>query len=99
VARSGVTGATIGGRGAGGVAGGGAGTHETQALSSNAPLAARAGEGSRRAPISGGRIMWLIVVEMLLALGLAVFIVWWTMFHRPKDRTPPASSEAEHRDQ
>lgn len=28
--------------------------------------------------------MWLILLEMLLALGLGVFIVWWTMFHRPK---------------
>ena len=43
--------------------------------------------------------MWLIVVEMLLALGLAVFIVWWTMFHRPKDKTPPPSSKTEREDQ
>jgi hypothetical protein len=38
--------------------------------------------------------MWLIIVEMLLALGLAVFIVWWTMFHRPKDPRAPAASDA-----
>jgi hypothetical protein len=25
--------------------------------------------------------MWLIVAEALLALGLLVFIIWWTMFH------------------
>ena len=25
--------------------------------------------------------MWLILLEALLALGLFVFIVWWTMFH------------------
>jgi len=25
--------------------------------------------------------MWLILLEALLALGLLVFIVWWTMFH------------------
>ena len=24
--------------------------------------------------------MWLIIAEALLALGLLVFIVWWTMF-------------------
>jgi len=24
--------------------------------------------------------MGLIILELLLALGLAVFIVWWTMF-------------------
>jgi hypothetical protein len=32
--------------------------------------------------------MWLIVLEALLALGLFLFIVWWTMFHgrKPPDR-------------
>jgi hypothetical protein len=30
--------------------------------------------------------MWLIIAEALLALGLLVFIVWWTMFH---GRKPP----------
>jgi hypothetical protein len=24
--------------------------------------------------------MWLVLLEALLALGLFVFIVWWTMF-------------------
>lgn len=46
--------------------------------------------------------MWLIVVEMLLALGLAVFIVWWTMFDRPKDTRPPPErpdAERDRRDQ
>ncbi len=33
--------------------------------------------------------MWLIVIEMLLALALAIFIVWWTMFYRPKPKVPP----------
>jgi len=28
--------------------------------------------------------MWLIIVEALLALGLLIFIVWWTMFHGRK---------------
>jgi hypothetical protein len=32
--------------------------------------------------------MWLILLEAALALGLLVFIVWWTMFHRPR-RKPP----------
>ena len=39
--------------------------------------------------------MWLIVVEMLLALGLAVFIVWWTMFHRARDTRPPPQTDTE----
>jgi hypothetical protein len=30
--------------------------------------------------------VWLIVLEALLALGLLIFIVWWTMFH---GRKPP----------
>jgi len=32
--------------------------------------------------------MWLIVLEALLALGLLVFIVWWTMFQGRK-KPPP----------
>jgi hypothetical protein len=24
--------------------------------------------------------MWLLIVEALIALGMLVFIVWWTMF-------------------
>jgi hypothetical protein len=27
--------------------------------------------------------MWLILLEAALALGALVFIVWWTMFHKP----------------
>jgi hypothetical protein len=30
--------------------------------------------------------VWLIIVEAMLALGLLLFIVWWTMFH---GRKPP----------
>jgi hypothetical protein len=30
--------------------------------------------------------VWLIILEALAALGLLVFIVWWTMFH---GRKPP----------
>ena len=34
--------------------------------------------------------MWLLILEALLALGLLVFIVWWTMFSgRRKEETPP----------
>jgi len=25
------------------------------------------------------RVMWLLIAEMVLALGLIVFIMWWTM--------------------
>jgi hypothetical protein len=27
---------------------------------------------------NGKRIMWIVVIEIAFALGLAVFIVWWT---------------------
>jgi hypothetical protein len=33
--------------------------------------------------------MWLIIVEALLALGLLCFIVWWTMFHKPRPKNTP----------
>jgi hypothetical protein len=29
--------------------------------------------------------MWVVYIEMLLALGLAAFIVWWTWPKRKKD--------------
>ncbi len=29
--------------------------------------------------------MWLILLEAALALGLLVFLVWWTMFSGRKD--------------
>ncbi len=35
--------------------------------------------------------MWLILIEALAALGVLVFIVWWTMFSgRRKGERPPA---------
>jgi hypothetical protein len=30
--------------------------------------------------------MWLILLEAALALALLVFIVWWTMFDKPKKK-------------
>jgi hypothetical protein len=30
--------------------------------------------------------MWLLILEALLALGLFVFIVWWTMFSGRRKR-------------
>jgi hypothetical protein len=36
--------------------------------------------------------MWVVILEIVLALGLAVFIVWWTWpKKRPEDeqRHPP----------
>jgi hypothetical protein len=29
--------------------------------------------------------MWVVYIEMLLALGLAIFIVWWTWPKKKKD--------------
>jgi hypothetical protein len=37
--------------------------------------------------------MWLLIVEALLALGLLVFIVWWTMSARRRGE-PPAAGDA-----
>jgi hypothetical protein len=34
--------------------------------------------------------MWLVLLEALLALGLFIFIIWWTMFAgRNKGERPP----------
>jgi cbb3-type cytochrome oxidase subunit 3 len=39
--------------------------------------------------------MWLLILEALLALGVLIFAVWWTMFsgrkrgERPPDDEPP----------
>lgn len=33
--------------------------------------------------------MWLLFVEAGIALGLLIFIVWWTMFSGQKKATPP----------
>lgn len=34
--------------------------------------------------------MWLLFVEAGIALGLLIFIVWWTMFSGQKPNHPPA---------
>ncbi len=39
------------------------------------------------------RFMLLILLEALLALGLLVFIVWWTMFSGRKKGEPPGAIE------
>jgi hypothetical protein len=30
--------------------------------------------------------MWVIAIEAILALGLFIFIIWWTMFSRKKKK-------------
>jgi len=30
--------------------------------------------------------MWVIAIEALLALGLFIFIIWWTMFSGKKKK-------------
>jgi hypothetical protein len=39
--------------------------------------------------------MLLILLEALLALGLLVFIVWWTMFSGRKKGEPPGAEPPE----
>jgi hypothetical protein len=34
--------------------------------------------------------MWLLIVEALIALGLFVFIVWWTVSSRRENPPPDA---------
>lgn len=33
--------------------------------------------------------MWLLILEALLALGVLVFAVWWTMFSGRRRGEPP----------
>ena len=37
--------------------------------------------------------MWLLILEALLALGVLVFIVWWTMFSGRRRGEPPRDDE------
>ena len=39
--------------------------------------------------------MWLLILEALAALGLLLFIVWWTMF---SGRRPEADAEEDKSD-
>ena len=43
--------------------------------------------------------MWLLIAEALLALGLLVFIVWWTMFAGRKDDNTGAGDSDDGNDQ
>lgn len=79
----------MGAAGAVGAAGG-----ATQAVSPN--VIHRISSVSTAAANPGPRTMWVIVLEAAAALGLLVFIVWWTMFsgRRRGERTdedPPGS--------
>jgi len=51
--------------------------------------APRASPAASHASCLEWRAMWLIIVEALLALGLLCFIVWWTMFHKPRAKDAP----------
>ena len=79
-----VVGGTVGGgnvvRGGVGVVTGGAGAvaHPTSHSQANAKLQCR---NRYWFPT-----MWLILLEAALALALLVFIVWWTMFDKPKKK-------------
>jgi len=44
-------------------------------------------------PRLAGLTMWLLIVEALAALGLLVFIVWWTMFSGRRKDEPPRDDE------
>ena len=37
--------------------------------------------------------MWLLFLEAGLALGLLVFIVWWTMFSGRRKGEPPSPDD------
>jgi hypothetical protein len=47
----------------------------------------------------GKQQVWLLIVEALIALGMFVFIVWWTVRSRheppPHDALPPDAAAGE----
>ncbi len=44
--------------------------------------------------------MWILIAEALLALGLFVFIVWWTMFSgRKPDQRGQRNQQARSKDE
>jgi len=53
-------------------------------------LGGAGGSGGKGVHAASSRIsanlMWVIYVEILLALGLAVFIVWWTWPKKRRDK-------------
>jgi hypothetical protein len=62
-----------------------------QPASASAPSAAESGRGPTlkcRRVRQTTTTMWLILLEAGIALALLIFIVWWTMFDKPK-RKPP----------
>jgi hypothetical protein len=70
---------------ASGLRGNGGGAAQPASAAIDAPASASRAQRplhcTRTFPFS---TMWLILLEAALALGLLVFIVWWTMFHRPR---------------
>ena len=70
---------------AGAEAGGGA-----VAQLASAPRIAAGANWRSDEPERENHAMWLIVLEALAALGVLVFLVWWTMFsgRRRGERTP-----------
>lgn len=41
--------------------------------------------------------MWILIAEMLLALGVIVFIFWWTMRARIDHPVEPEDGESTHK--
>jgi hypothetical protein len=37
--------------------------------------------------------MWVVILEMVLALGLAAFIVWWTWPRKPRKKDEDESAD------
>ena len=40
--------------------------------------------------------MWLLILEAFLALGVLIFIVWWTMFSGRKKSEPEAEQRRDN---
>ena len=57
-----------------------------QPLSTTPTVTLSAKPAMRQGSCLQSRAMWLIILEALLALGLLCFIVWWTMFHKPRPK-------------
>jgi hypothetical protein len=58
------------------------------AVSDNTRAAAKSALGGRRSRVRPleSTAMWILLLEALLALGLFIFIVWWTMFSGRKKK-------------